>query len=177
MNQNGTLYIKDVETLLNLTNDQKEQKNQDLMNIVQMYLNDNEQATYEQIAEALGSPEHMAAELMYDITEVEKYQARENQKKVYTAVAAVCLAVAIGACAAVAYFIQNPYTEEITTVIDYTESLPSYWDYAVKYGINYEYDEKGIIVRATDNDGNEIAVDEKGIPLDKEKYFIEEEEK
>lgn len=169
MNQNGTLYIQDVETLLNLTNDQKEQKNQDLMNIVQMYLNDNEQATYEQIAEALGSPEHMAAELMYDITEVEKYQARENQKKVYTAVAAVCLAVAIGACAAVAYFIQNPYTEEITTIIYEDEAdMPEYWENAEKYGLDYELDQNENVIGATDGNGNSVEVDRNGVPLDPE---------
>lgn len=70
---------------------------------------------------------------------------------------------------AVVYFIRHPWTAEIVTVI-YEENIPEGWEYIQKYGLSYELDEDGNIVLATDKDGNEIEVDEKGIPIRELKY-------
>lgn len=52
----------------------------------------------------------------------------------------------------------------------YEENIPEGWEYIQKYGLSYELDEDGNIVLATDKDGNEIEVDEKGIPIRELKY-------
>ncbi|MDO4286984.1 MAG: hypothetical protein Q4C40_04590 [Eubacteriales bacterium] len=174
INQTGRLYIKNVEKLLDCPYKHKKNAREDIIGIVEMYLRDNPYASYGDMVDMLGSPEDMAAEWMKDIPEGERCRTYRKWKRFYTAVAAVLLIVAVGTSSAVVHFIRHPYTDEITTVVDYTKNFPSYWDYAEKYGINYEYDSSGVIIRATDNQRNEIAVDQEGIPLDKEKYFIEE---
>lgn len=145
--------------------------------MIGMFLDDCPDASYEDILTACGSPTDVAADLLADVPERERNQYRIKRKRLYTAAIIIFLTVSICACSSVAYFIRNPWTAEITTVIDYTDKLPSYWDYAEKYGINYEYDTSGRIIQATDNDGNKIEVDKDGIPTDKEKYSLEEEEK
>ncbi|MCD8355562.1 MAG: hypothetical protein LUE11_03180 [Clostridia bacterium] len=150
----------------------------DLHHIVYMYLDDNPEASYNDIAAALGSPERMAEELLQDIPKSERYQTRRKRKRVHVTIVVALLVMVIAASFIVAYFIRNPYTQEVTTVVyEEDDNLPKYWDYAEKYGINYEFDDRGNIIRASDSDGNKIAVDQDGIPLDQEKYSLEEEEK
>lgn len=145
--------------------------------MIGMFLDDCPNARYEDIEAACGSPADAAAELLSDIPEQEMTRIGRSKKWIRIAATACLTAITISACSAVVYFIRHPWTVEITTVIDYTDELPSYWDYAEKYGINYEYDASGRIVQATDNNENEIRVDEDGIPVDKEKYSLKEKRK
>lgn len=142
-----------------------------------IFMDDCPDASYEDVLLAFGSPAAMAAEMLCDIPEQEISGTARQKTRLRRAWTAALLMVSICACVAVAYCIRKPRTVEITTVIDYTDELPSYWDYAEKYGINYEYDASGRIVQATDNNGNEIKVDKDGIPVDKEKYSLKEERK
>lgn len=174
MNQTGKVYIKEVEKQLPCALRQKQNLKADLCHIVYMYLDDNPEASYKDIAAALGSPERMAEELLQDIPESERYQTRRKRKRVHVTIVIVLLVMVIAASSIAAYFIRNPYTQEVTTVVyEEEDGLPGYWG----YGINYEFDDRGNIIRATDNDGNEVAIDQDGIPLDQEKYSLEEEEK
>ena len=67
MNKAGKLYIQHVGLLLDCTLGRKRDAMADVRHIVELYLEDNPNASYEDITKELGDPEHMTEELMMDI--------------------------------------------------------------------------------------------------------------
>ena len=164
MNKAGKLYIQHVGLLLDCTLGRKRDAMADVRHIVELYLEDNPNASYEDITKELGDPEHMTDESLMDIPVAERIPGRRIQKKLYLAVIGVMLIVTIAAVGQMVYFIQNPY------YLGYFTSLPAdpraeYYKSSQKYKLIYELNDDGYIMRATDRTGQEVDVNEKGIPI------------
>lgn len=168
-NPQAQQYMKQVKRQLTCSRKQRHGLISELEQMIGMFSDDCPDASYEQIRTACGSPTEIAAELLSDIPEQEMTRICRSKKWIRIAATACLTAITIGACSAVVYFIRHPWTAEIVTVI-YEENIPEGWEYIQKYGLSYELDEDGNIVLATDKDGNEIEVDEKGIPIRELKY-------
>lgn len=164
MNQAGKLYIQHVTLLLDCTFRQRWDAVTDIKHIVRLYLDDNPEASYEDISKQLGNPECMAEELMQDIPVIERIQGRRMQKRVYHAIIGVLLAVAVGAVGQAIYVMRHAenYVPIPAASID---PMARYRDNGMKYGLDYELDDNGNIIRAINIYDEEISVDKNGVPI------------
>lgn len=89
----------------------------------------------------------------------------------------VCL-LAVGGCFLTLQYQQNQYVSDQTDsnevsvrTYDYktkhdVDQFPSIIQYVIKYDLNYTFGENDTIQSAFDSDGNKVAVDQSGKPLD-----------
>lgn len=164
MNQAGKLYLQHVGLLLDCTLRRKHDAMTDVRHIVTLYLEDMPDASYEDIVGELGNPEHMAEELMMDIPVIERIQGRRMQKRIYQSVIGVLLVMVIAAVGDVVYVMKHAenYVPIPQASID---PMARYEDNAITYFLNYELDENGNIVRAINAYGEEVPVNEDGVPI------------
>lgn len=145
-----------------------------LKQMIGVFLDDCPDATYEDFLEAFGSPKEMAAEMLRDVPEQEIAGVRQCRELFWRTLIVSMAAVTIAACSTAVFFYwqreNNPH--EITTVV-YEEDMPEYMKNMDQYGLNYRLDENGNVIEAYDNEGNIVEVNEKGVPLDKEKYPVQ----
>lgn len=164
MNQAGKIYIQHVELLLDCTLRQKRNAMADVKHIVRLYLEDDPQASYEDISAELGNPERMAEELMQDIPMEERIRGRWMQKQLYRAIIGILLAISIAIVGETVYVIRNPwYLRHFTSIP--ADERAWYYPNSQKYGLTYELDEDGYITSAIDQYGNLVEVNEKGMPI------------
>lgn len=117
MNRAGNVYVKNVEGLLTCTYRQKWNMKADLKRIVQMYLDDNPEAVYEDLVGTLGTPEHMADMLLQDIPQEERRQDHKKRKRVYMGVVALLI------CMLVYIFVIQPMQQKEARLEDFRNEL------------------------------------------------------
>ena len=172
------VYLRKVKKHLFCPSEERERLLAEAWEMMDAFLGDYPLAVYPKIVWAFGTPKHFAQELLGEEDVDDCYFRYRNGIYLKVIVTLLVAIVATSGFSAYEYFHDTHVDEVITTsLIETRENVPANEYYAWKYGINYSCGENGIISEATDNDMNPIAVNVAGIPLDREKYYITEEDK
>lgn len=139
------------------------------------YCQENPNAQLEDLFDAFGTPEELAGTL-FTPSRAEKL-SRKKRVRLCMFVLCVCL-LAVGGCFLTLQYQQNQYVSDQTDsnevsvrTYDYktkhdVDQFPSIIQYVIKYDLNYTFGENDTIQSAFDSDGNKVAVDQSGKPLD-----------
>lgn len=172
------VYLRKVKKHLFCPSEERERLLAEAWEMMDAFLGDYPLAVYPKIVWAFGTPKHFAQELLGEEDVDDCYFRYRNGIYLKVIVTLLVAIVAISGFSVYEYFHGTHVDEVITTsLVETRENMPANEYYAWKYGINYSCGENGIISEATDNDMNSIAVNVAGIPLDREKYYITEEDK
>lgn len=173
------VYLRKVKKHLLCPSEERERLLAEAWEMMDAFLGDYPLAVYPKIVWAFGTPKHFAQELLGEEDVDDCYFRYRNGIYLKVIVTLLVAIVATSGFSVYEYFHGTHVDEVITTSSagPTIEDMPANEYYAWKYGINYSCGENGIISEATDNDMNPIAVNVAGIPLDREKYYITEEDK
>lgn len=172
------VYLRKVKKHLFCPSEERERLLAEAWEMMDAFLGDYPLAVYPKIVWAFGTPKHFAQELLGEEDVDDCYFRYRNGIYLKVIVTLLVAIVATSGFSVYEYFHGTHVDEVITTsLVEMRENVPANEYYAWKYGINYSCGENGIISEATDNDMNSIAVNVAGIPLDREKYYITEEDK
>ena len=170
-------YLRKVKKHLLCSSEEQERLLEEAWKMMDAFLDDYPLAVYPKIVWAFGTPEYFAQELLGEEDLDDYYFKYRNGIYLKVIVTLLIAIIATSGFSVYEYFHGTHVDEIITTsLIETRENVPANEYYAWKYGINYSCGENGIIYKATDNDMNPINVNVAGIPLDREKYYITEED-
>lgn len=166
-------YMQMVKNCLPCGGD-REKAMQTLEQMIQLFLEEEPNAAYADLEQALGSPQYMAKTLAKrDDGAFYRQTQRTYQRMIFVLSILLLLAVWL---AIYAHGHPRCIVEEDPIVREAVLQEEN-WDYVAKYGLGYICDDENRIVSAVDYQGNKVRVDRKGIPLDKQSYYITEEDK
>lgn len=168
MNTAARKYRRQVRRSLTCSVGQKHKMMCDLSRTVKIFLEDYPDASYNDFLQAFGHPSDMAADMLQDVSRQEINRTIQRDRRVRCGLVAALILVSVTACAAARFFYwqreNNPH--EIQTVIyEQTAQIPQQTQNGLQYGLSYQLDENGTILTAFDAEGNEIPVDENGMPI------------
>lgn len=145
----------------------------ELNGIVEIFLEESANVSYDAIVCAFGTPAHMAQEMMSrDVSDGDIQREKNRRKRLRHVQNLALIMVCVCACAAAVFFYwqreNNPH--QIATVVYEDESqIPSITKNGLKYGLSYQLDKEDNIIAAFDKAGNAVDVDADGIPRGEKK--------
>lgn len=135
---------------------------------MRIFLADFPDASYDDFLRAFGPPEHMAAEMLRDVSleEMRETARQERQRRRMRTVGLIVTVLC--ACIAAAFFYwereNNPHTIS-TIVYESAQHVPAQTKNGLQYGLSYQLDADGNIIAAFDKDGAPVTVDADGKPI------------